>query len=385
MRRNLGIALLVLSAFTGTLAFRLVTPAVAFYTRDVLGSAMVHISIISASFILARSLSALFSGLLVEKRKKLVYLGALAMAGNAFAVNLYPMAASWLQVTGIKLLNGLLNGIAWPIAQFVVAVTSPRDVRSRVTAVYFISGNLAGLLGNYTYAITQRLGLRVQMHIASTFFLLTAILMMTSYHLLYEGITPRREGKAREAPPINPRVALTASALVSLLTAFTSGEVTYIYVAETLDMERGKVATLIGTVGFLATLLSYIPSKFADLGSERRVIAVVALLAGISPLLVAIKSIWTVPLGIFLGIFAAQAFRPVVRSVLVSAKRASAAIGAVNAVANISTTAGQLLFGAAYPLGEIVVLGVVLKVAPLLFAPASFLLLGIATKVHKRR
>lgn len=33
-RRLVGITLLVLSAFTGTVAFRLATPAVAFYTRD---------------------------------------------------------------------------------------------------------------------------------------------------------------------------------------------------------------------------------------------------------------------------------------------------------------------------------------------------------------
>ncbi len=64
--------LLVASAFTGALAFRLSTPAIAFYTRDILNTSMAYISVISASFIMTRSFSAVFGGLLLEKKKSLV-------------------------------------------------------------------------------------------------------------------------------------------------------------------------------------------------------------------------------------------------------------------------------------------------------------------------
>lgn len=382
-REHIGIALLIASAFTGTLAFRLALPAVAFYTRDILKASMAYLSVISASFILARSFSALFSGLLLERRKSLVYLGALMMAGNAVAVNLYPFTTSWVHVMGIKLLNGFLNGISWPIAQFVIAVSSPKEIRSRVTALYFIFGNFAGLLGNYTYALTQGFGLKGQMYLSSAFFFLTALFMLLSYWLLYERIVPKREkdtggSKSR----IDVRKILMLSALISFLSAFTSGEITYVYVAETLGMDRGTAAFMIGLIGFVATLLAYIPSRLADLGSERKVVISVSILAGLSPILAAVKSPVTVFLGILMAIFAAQTFRPISRSMLASARRASAAIGGINAVRNISTTAGQLVFGLAYSLGEVVVAGVILKTALLVFAPASILLMGIAVKIR---
>ncbi len=116
--------------------------------------------------------------------------------GNALAVQLYPpLTSTWPpQVAGIKLLNGFLNGLSWPMAQFVIAVATPREIRARGgTAIYFFSGSLASLLGNYVYAYTINLGLGGQMWISSVFFLLTGgMIMVVSYLLLYERITPKR-------------------------------------------------------------------------------------------------------------------------------------------------------------------------------------------------
>ncbi|HIP74597.1 MAG TPA: MFS transporter, partial [Thermococcus paralvinellae] len=106
----------------------------------------------------------------------------------------------------------------------------------------------------------------------------------------------------------------------------------------------------------------------------------VSILAGMSPLLAAVKNPVTVSLGILMAIFAAQTFRPISRSLLASARRASAAIGGVNAVRNLSTTAGQLVFGFAYSLGEVVIAGIILKGALLIFVPASLLLFRIAVE-----
>jgi len=136
-KRLAGILLLILSAFTGTIAFRLATPAIAFYTRDILRASMFAVSLVSMSFVLARAFSSILGGLILERGKRFVYIGAMAMMGNALAVQLYPVTSSWVQVVGIKLLNGFLNGISWPMAQFVLAVTTPKKIRARVTAVYF--------------------------------------------------------------------------------------------------------------------------------------------------------------------------------------------------------------------------------------------------------
>ncbi|WP_456423056.1 MFS transporter [Thermococcus sp.] len=369
-RRLIGIVLLIISAFTGTIAFRLATPAIAFYTRDTLKASMIAVSLVSMSFVLARAFSSILGGLFLEKGKKLVYLGAMAMMGNALAVQLYPLTSSWLQVVGIKLLNGFLNGISWPMAQFVIAVATPKEIRARVTAVYFFFGSIASLLGNYIYAYTVGLGLSGQMWISSTFFVLTGFIMLLSYYLLYGEITPRRERTPGESPSLNPRRILIIASLMAVIVAFTSGEITYVYVSEALGLSRERTAVLLGWVGFLSALLSYFVSWVADVKSEARMVKLTALLAGLSPLLASIKTAPTVFLGVFLALFAFQSFRPISRKVLASYHRSSLAIGGINALQNISTFIGGMLFGFAYSLGELH--GVVtLNLALLTFLPIS--------------
>ncbi|WP_297550504.1 MFS transporter [Thermococcus sp.] len=380
-KRLAGIVLLIVSAFTGTIAFRLATPAIAFYTRDVLKASMLAVSLVSMSFVLARAFSSVLGGFMLEKGKKLVYLGGFAMMGNALAVQLYPLTSSWLQVFGIKLLNGFLNGISWPMAQFVLAVTTPKEIRARVTAVYFFFGSIASLLGNYVYAYTVNLGLTRQMWISSAFFVLTGLIMLLSYYLLYGEITPRRKKTSNgERPSLNPRRILIIASLMAIIVAFTSGEITYVYVSEALGLSRERTAVLLGWTGFLSALLSYFVSWLADVRSEAMMVRLTALLAGISPILASIKTAPTVFLGIFLTLFAFQSFRPISRKVLASYHRSSLAIGGVNGLQNISTFVGGMLFGLAYSLGEIHSV-VTLNIALLVFLPVSLGLIVEGVKV----
>lgn len=370
-RRLIGIILLIISAFTGTIAFRLATPAIAFYTRDVLKASMFAVSLVSMSFVLARAFSSVLGGLVLERGKKLVYLGAIAMMGNALAVHLYPLTSNWLQVVGIKLLNGFLNGLSWPMAQFVIAVATPGEIRARVTAVYFFFGSIASLLGNYVYAYTVKLGLAGQMWIASAFFVLTGLIMLLSYYLLYDEITPKRKKTPDgERPSLNPKRVLTIASLMAVIVAFTSGEITYVYVSEALRISKERTAVLLGWTGFLSSLLSYFVSWAADVRSEAKMVKLTSMMAAVSPILAAIKTAPTVFFGIFLALFAFQSFRPISRKVLASYHRSSLAIGGVNAVQNLSTFIGGMLFGLAYSLGE-VHLGLTLNLALLTFLPFS--------------
>ncbi|WP_054839827.1 MFS transporter [Thermococcus sp. JCM 11816] len=389
-RRLAGIVLLVLSAFTGTLAFRLATPAIAFYTRDTLSASMLAVSIVSMSFVLARAFSSVFGGLLLEKRKSLLHIGGIAMmGGNALAVHLYPLTSNWIQVAGIKLLNGFLNGLSWPMAQFVVAVATPREIRARVTAVYFFFGSIASLIGNYAYAYTIDLGLSGQMWVSSVFFVLTGLIMIIAYILLNDWVAPKREKKSSQRPSLDPGKVLVIASLMAVIVAFTSGEITYVYVSEALGLEKATTATLLGGwVGFFASLLSYFSSWFADKVSEVGMVKLTAVLAGISPILAAVKTSFTVFFGIFLALFAFQSFRPISRKVLASYHRSSLAIGGgVNGVQNLSTfIGGGVLFGLAYSIGEIPIGGVTLNGGALLaFTPVSLALLIQAVKLKGGR
>ncbi len=379
--RLIGITLLIISAFTGTIAFRLATPAIAFYTRDILKASMLSVSIVSMSFVLARAFSSVLGGLLLERGKKLVYIGALAMMGNALAVQLYPLTSTWVQVAGIKLLNGFLNGLGWPMAQFVIAVTTPNEIRARVTSVYFFFGSIASLLGNYVYAYTVGWGLSGQMWISSAFFILTGLIMVASYVLLDGWIVPKRKrAPDGEKPGLDPKRVLIIASLMAVIVAFTSGEITYVYVSEALGMDKATTATLIGWAGFLAAMLSYGISWLADVRSEGRMVVLTSIMAAVSPLLAAVKTAPTVFLGIFLALFAFQSFRPISRKVLASYHRSSLAIGGVNGAQNLSTFIGGMLFGFAYSLGELHWI-VTLNLALLSFLPISAALLFEAVKL----
>ncbi len=377
-KRLLGIALLTASAFTGTLAFRLATPAIAFYTKDVLGASMLYISIVSMSFVLSRSLFSLIGTLSLEKKKWLMYMGVVTMMGNAVAVHFYPLTNTWVQVAGLKAINGALNGISWPIAQFVIAGATPKKIRARITSIYFLSGSVAALLGNYIYAYTIKLGMDFQMGVSSAFFMVTGILMLGSYMILYSSVEPRKKGKSETSErKIEMRRILGIASLMAIISAFTTGEITYVYVAEALSISRSETAVILGWTGFTAAVLSYAASWLADVWSEVNIVKMTSIMMALAPLIAAVKTGPTVVTGVFLARLASQSFRPVSRKLLVGYRRSSLAIGGVNSVQNISTFVGGILFGTAYSLGE-VNLGVTMSLALLMFLPFSATLLWMA-------
>ena len=81
-----------------------------------------------------------------------------------------------------------------------------------------------------------------------------------------------------------------------------------------------------------------------------------------------------------MALFAFQSFRPISRKVLASYHRSSLAIGGLNAVQNLSTFVGGMLFGLAYSLGEVNSL-LTFNLALLIFLPFSFGLFVEGAKV----
>ncbi|MFA4662263.1 MFS transporter [Pyrococcus kukulkanii] len=376
-RNTVAVILLIISAFTGTLAFRLAVPAIAYYSRDVLKASMVSISIISTSFIFARAFAAVFGGYIVDRKPRLIVIGALMMALNAPLVYLYSLATSWIYVVGIKLINGFLNGIAWPLAQLAVAYASPKNSKARVSAIYFFFGSLASLTGNYLYAFTINLGMKRQMILSGAFYVLTGLLMLIAYLLI--GEIKRGEQKKGENIEVDPKVIMVFGAFVSLISAFAFGEITYIYVSETLRIGKGKVAMILGTISFFSSLSSYFLSWIADSLGSVRALKVISLFAFLAPILAGIRTELTIFIGIFLALLAVNSFRPISRKVLVVHSRSSLAIGGINGIQNISTFLGGMIFGLSYSLGSIGIY----HLAFLPYLPFSLALVIVTRKLGK--
>lgn len=220
------------------------------------------------------------------------------------------------------------------------------------------------------------------MWLASAFSLITGLIILTSYVLLDDWIVPRRmKSPDGENPSLDPGRVLVIASLMAVIVAFTSGEITYVYVSEALGLDRATTATFLGWISFLAAMLSYVVSWLADVRGERAMVALTSFMAALSPLFASIKTAPTVFFGIFLTLLAFESFRPISRKVLSTYHRSSLAIGGVNAVQNISTFLGGVFFGLAYSIGEIHV-GVTLNGALLAFTPVSLILLRKASSVH---
>jgi len=143
-----------------------------------------------------------------------------------------------------------------------------------------------------------------------------------------------------------------------------------------------NAATLIGLSSLIGALLAYAPSWLADIGKEERVLRFAVILAALSPILVAIKTPYTVFPALVMALFAIHTFRPLVRKLLaMKASRVSASIGGLNAISNLGTTLGQLLFGFAYGiLGDVKIGEISVRLSLLIFAPFSALLILLEKK-----
>lgn len=381
-KRFVGIALIVLASFSGTFAFRLSIPVVAFFTRDFLEATMFSVSAIFVVFMLSRALSSVTMGRLLESKKALVFAGSVAMIGNAILVRAYGFAASWTDILALRAINGVLNGVSWPIAQFVVTSTSPESMKSRVSSAYMIAGTVASIVANYVYAYTTKYPMNLQLMISSGGYIITGLLMFSSYFILYKDIVPKKVPKDREKSygPKNVQIVnyLVITFLLFCSLSFMNGDVFYVYLSEKLSLSKEDTSKLVANISIVASILSYLVAWFADRKNAReRVLKHAALIGSLSPLMIMVTFPPIMLLGTILGLTSLRVFTPLIRSYLASkATRVSLAFGSINMFQNMGVMMGQIFFGSLYDLLPSIIFG------GLLFSPIAILgIPGIAAAI----
>ena len=374
------ILLYFIASFTGTLAFRLSIPVMAFYTRDILGATSFIITLIFISFMATRALTATITGYIVDKLPRLIFIAPVTMLINAPITYLYSFSSSWMDVVILRIIQGICNGSSWPLVQLSLAQITPRNIRGRVLSIYFIIGSIAAIAANAIYILIINYPLTTKLIISSILFSLTSILIFLGLILSYSHeFTLRfkyRSIRVRALFSFSDISVIIGGFVCSSLTSITLGDIAYVYVSETLGISKALAAQVIMYSGIAGFICSYFISWYADKVSTINALNLAIVLAIISVPLISIKSLIAIILGFSLANIGIKSFTPISRRYFTTySKSPATGIGLINASSNIGTSGGQLIFGYIYDLTK----GMTLSLNSILhFTISPLMLLPIA-------
>ena len=262
----------IVTAYTGTFAFKLSMPAVAFYAKNILEASMLGIGMLTSSFFIARATIAILAGALTDKIKtKILFLSATGFILNAFVVELYPYIASLPWLLFLRFLQGVLNGFAWVPIQAVLGLLVEKNIRGRVYSVYFILGTLGSFTGNTVYSFLTSKPLSYILGISSTLFLVSGLQVLGS-KLLLRGKTVLVASSDIKRNTVKKGLAGGISTvflvLPLLLIVFTSnmfgsflkGDLIYVYLYVFQGFSESSAPMIVGIASLLVLPINYVMS-----------------------------------------------------------------------------------------------------------------------------
>jgi len=380
--RFIPILFYFIASFTGTLAFRLSIPVMAFYTREVLGATSFIITLMFISFMVSRALTAIITGYIIDKLPKLIFIAPITMLINTPITYLYSFSSSWIDVVILRLIQGICNGSSWPLVQLSLAQITPKNIRGRILSIYFTIGSIAAISANAIYILIINYPLITKLTISSILFGLTSVLILFGLILSYgheltlSTKTKYRGTKTKTLSSFSDLSAIIGSFVCSSLTSITLGDIAYVYISETLGVSKALAAQIIMYSSIAGFICSYFISWYADKVSTINALNLSILLATISVPLISIRNFMSIVLGFSLASIGIKSFTPISRRYFTTYSRSPATgIGLINASSNMGTSGGQLIFGYIYDLtkGMALNLNSVLNIniSPLMLMPIA--------------
>jgi MFS family permease len=358
LRREVIIVILTLAvAFTGTAAFRLSVPAVAFFTRSVLEASALGIGLLTSAFFTGRALTSPIAGGLADKlRNRVAYIATVAFAANAAAVYAYSLAGSIWLVASIRFIQGSLNGFAWVSMQYILGASVSEHYRGRAFSAYFILGSIGGISGNWIYSILSNLPIS-QILLRSSILFLTASALSCLIALSTTALPPSVEKRSVRYSRSEGQALRTSQALPLLLMLFATGlasalvrgDLIYVYFKEAFSLGRGYVAFYIGLASLIGLAVNYLLGWTADSLGDATALTISSAVAVVGLITISIKAFPLAIAGlIFYGAGSSSTVTISRRSALTSFAKGGTVIGLVNMSGNLGSVLGGLTAGRAY-------------------------------------
>jgi len=258
------------------MGFRLTVPVIAYHARYSLNASLEVISLLFISFIALRALSSIMMGYIVEFHRRFMYIPSLFMCLNAVVTIMFSWSKDLFSYTSLRAVQGMLSGGSWPFIQLTLALLVPVNIRGRIMAIYFMIGSLGIFLSNLMYASLCGLSLALQLTISSLFLLLAAISFLIAVHCSFPSLVslkqytrPSYSGERREIKPESiVKPMLIGVFVISFVTCYTMGELSYVYVVESLSVSREVAAIILGVTGVIGLIASYVVSWIGDKYSD---------------------------------------------------------------------------------------------------------------------
>ncbi len=359
--RLASVLVILAVSFTGTAAFRVSIPAVSLYARGALEATALGVGMLTSAFFFSRALSAVFVGGVADKYGfRVTFLTSACFALNALAVQLYGLSGSIAWFAMIRLVQGGSQRVGWVSVQYVLGRLAPKDVRGRAFAVYFAAGTLGVVAGNALYSSLSNAPLTTTLTASSLLFLTaSALTLVLSY--IVKGVRAgvvASVARGPEATSPTPGLGLVTIipltvvvAGYSMVGSVVGGDLTYVYIKESLGIPKYVVADAVAASSIAALAgtycLSWLSDRVGDRASLR--LSVVVGLAG--AFMMSLHSLPLVIAGRALATVGGSAVMSVSRKVAVTYYgRKGVAVGVINATGNAGKVLGSLVAGHLYDL-----------------------------------
>ncbi len=384
-RRKLAISLLVITAYTGTVAFRMSMPAIAFYAKNVLEASMLGIGLLTSSFFIARGITAIIAGGLTDKlRSKMLVASTAGFLLNALVVQLYPAVANIYWLLLLRFVQGVLNGFAWVPIQALLGFITDKNMRGRIYSIYFILGALGALSGNLIYSALSSAQLTHILMFSSIFFILSGISIILTKSMVGKNVSVENQFEKRGEPSTSYVVRTTILTITPLiLVVFSSnmfssilkGDLIYVYLNIYLGLSRSIASLIIGFAGVIVLPVNYMISWIADKRSGKIALEISLAIGIVGGLLLSTRNPFLAVPGLILAMIGGSSIVPITRKLAVSIRSyGGTGIGIINTSGNIGSMTGSAIAGLLFDrlssiyLGGELVLSMMLMVLPLFIA-----------------
>ncbi len=375
----LAITLLSLVAFLGTLAFRLSIPAIAFYVRESLGATALSVGLLTSSFFAARAVTATTAGILIDRLglKRILNIVVMLFITHGAVVVLYSMFSDIVHITMLRAVQGILNGISWVTIQVSLGILVPEKLRGRAYSIYFTSGSLGGVLGNNIYSLLAYNPLIQVLAISLLTFMLAGLLTMALLLIFKSRLRGVVRGSSKAGFNYLSVIKCLRDVLLviivalglSMFTSFIRGDLSYVYVSESLGIGRDVATNLIAFASLTALILGYMFSWMADKYNDLIALRISTFTAMLGIIMLSMPYVVTIFLGIFMFSSGNSAVIAIARRVAVSSKVKGLAVGVINTMSNIGMVSGSLIIGYLYDvigLSPVISQGIIMFKLPLI-------------------
>ena len=358
MKRNRNTAILIFIAFTGTMGFGIISPVLPLYVRS-MGATGVMVGLISSVFMLSRALTSLFSENLLKKikitRGNSIKIFFPFMAILPAAYTLIPVYA---YILILRFIHGLVNGIVWPSAQYLIIKSSKKGKEARTMSLYYIFGNMGSFLSKLLLPIFILL-MSDYMHISENqqypfLFIIASIFMtlpvISSFFLTTKkeiNVTPKSVNKNKIAVST---VILLFAALLGGAILTTSNSILILYLKEHFGSTLKDISLILFVTNIISFPFIYLISHIVDRGNEKFILPVIFTLTFIATIILSFAwNIGSIIVSLTLMYVGLKSFRPVLR-VLINRdnENFNSLIGYINAIENTGSIIGPIIAGFIY-------------------------------------